>query len=181
MHVEDGIEGTETEEFGDDRCARSWRKDFGAGCALLRGKDAHPDLFGFGALCPELKEALEIAGLVRNLAGDGAVDRNGRLRKILQYTLVSRRCAANIVFGLQTVYGDYDIEALEVGPMGGNGAEGAGNDLDVNAATVELGQEGFELAISDEGVAADEGDVERFVLIDQCEHFLDQLFPFEVG
>jgi hypothetical protein len=180
VHVEDGIEGTETEEFGDDLCARSWRKDFRACCALLRSKDAHPDLVGFGALGPELKEALKIAGLVRNLAGDGAVDRNGRLRKILQYTLVSRRCAANIVFGLQTVYGDYDIEALEVGPMGGNGAEGAGNDLDVNAATVELGQEGFELAISDEGVAADEGDVERLMLVDYAEDIFDECVFFVI-
>ena len=180
MHVEDGIEGTETEEFGDDRCARSWRKDFGAGCALLGRKDAHPDFIGFGARGPELKETLEIAGLVCNLAGDGAVDRNGRLRKILQYTLVSRRCAANIVFGLQPVYGDYDVEAFEVGPVRGNRAEGAGDDLGMNAAAVELGQDGFKFAISDEGVTADEGDMERFMLVDYAENVFDECVFFIV-
>ena len=147
---------------------------------MLRCKDAHPDLLGFGPLGPELKEPLEIAGLIRNLAGDGAVDRNGRLRKILQYTPVRRRCAANIVFGLQTVYGDYDVEALEVGPVSGNGAEGAGDDLDVNATVVELGQDGFEFAIPDEGVAADERDVERSMLVDYSEDVFDESVLFVI-
>jgi len=108
------------------------------------------------------------------------VDRNGRLRKILQYTPVSRRCAANIVFGLQPVYGDYDVEAFEVGPVRGNRAEGAGDDLGMNAATVELGQDGFKFAISDEGVTADEGDMERFMLVDYAENIFDECVFFIV-
>jgi len=180
VHVEDGVERAETKEFRDDRCAHSGSENFSAYCALLGRKDAHPDFIGFRARGPELKETLEIAGLVCNLAGDGAVDRNGRLRKILQYTLVSRRCAANIVFGLQTVYGDYDVEALEVGPVSGNGAEGAGDDLGMNAAAVEFGQYCFEFAIPDEGVTADEGDMERFMLVDYAENVFDECVFFIV-
>jgi len=180
VHVEDGVERAETKEFRDDRCAHSGSENFSAYCALLGRKDAHPDFIGFGARGPELKETLEIAGLVCNLAGDGAVDRNGRLRKILQYTLVSRRCAANIVFGLQAVDGNYDVEALEVGPVSGNGAEGAGDDLDVNAAVVELGQDGFEFAIPDEGVAADERDVERSMLVDYSKDVFDESVLFVI-
>lgn len=180
MHVEDGVERAETKELRDDRCAHYGSENLRACCALLGRKDAHPDLIGFGALSPELKETLEIAGLVCNLAGDGAVNRNGRLRKILQYTLVSRRCAANIVFGLQAVDGNYDVEALEVGPVSGNGAEGAGDDLGMNAAAVELGQDGFEFAIPDEGVAADERYVERLMLVDYAEDVFDERVFFVV-
>jgi hypothetical protein len=84
------------------------------------------------------------------------------------------------VFGLQAVDGDYDVEALEGGPVSGNGAEGAGDDLDVNAPAMELGQDGFEFAISDEGIAADEGDVERAILVDYAEEVFDQRVLFVI-
>ncbi len=144
-------------------------------------EDAHPDLLCLGAFGPELKKPLEISGLVCDLAGNRAVDRNACLRKVLQYTLVGCRCATYIVFGLQAVDGDDDVEALECRPMSGNGAEGAGDDLDMNAAAVELGQDRFELAIADEGVAADEGDVERLVLVDYAEDVFDQGVFLVVG
>ena len=159
VHVEDGVERAETKEFRDDRCAHSGSENFSAYCALLGRKDAHPDLIGFGALGPELKKPLEISGLVGDLAGNRAVDRNARLRKVLQYTLVGRRCATFIVFGLQPVDRDNYIEAFVVRPVSRNWTEGAGNDLGVDAATVELGQDGLELAVADEWVAAYQRDV----------------------
>ncbi len=180
VHVEDRVEWAETEQFCDNRCAHPGCEDLWAYCALLRREDAHPNLFSFGPFGPELKEPLEIAGLVCDLAGDGAVDRNSRLRKVLQYTLVGRRCATNIVFGLEAIYGDDDIEALEVGPVSGNGTEGAGDDLDVNAAAVELRQDRFELSVADQRVAADEGDVERLMFVDYAEDVFDQRVFFIV-
>ncbi len=180
VHVEDGIERAETEQFRDDRCAHPRCEELWPYCVSLGREDAHPDLFSFRSFGPELKEPLEIAGLVCDLAGDSAVDRNSRLRKVLQYTLVGRRCATDIVFGLESVYGDDDIEALEVGPMSGNGAEGAGDDLGVNAAAVELGQDGFEFAIPDHRVASDEGDVERLMFVDYAEDVFDERVFFIV-
>jgi hypothetical protein len=103
VHVEDGIEWAKTEQFCDDRCAHPGCENLWAFCVPLGCEDAHPDFFSFGSFRPELKEPLEIAGLVCDLAGDGAMDRNSRLRKVLQYTLVGRRCATNIVFGLESV------------------------------------------------------------------------------
>ena len=181
MHVEDGIEGAKAKKFCDDGRADRGREDLRACCSSLWREDAHPDLLCLGALGPELKKPLEISGLVCDLAGDGAVDRNARLRKVLQYTLVSCWCATYIVFGLQTVDGDDDVEALERRPMSGNGTEGAGDDLGVNAAAVEFGQDGFELAVADEGVAADEGDVERLVLVDYAENVFYQGIFLIVG
>ena len=181
MHVEDGIEGAKTKELCDDGRTDGGCEDLRARCSSLWREDAHPDLLCLGAFGPELQKPLEISGLVCDLAGNRAVDRNACLRKVLQYTLVGCRCATYIVFGLQAVNGDDDVEALECRPMRRNGTEGAGDDLDVNAAAVEFGQDHLELAVADEGVAADEGDVERLVLIDYTENVFDQGVFLVVG
>jgi hypothetical protein len=64
--------------------------------------------------------------------------------------------------------------------VSGNGAEGAGDNLGVNATAIELRQDGFEFPVSDEGVAADEGDVERLVLVDYAEDVFDESVFFIV-
>jgi hypothetical protein len=51
----------------------------------------------------------------------------------------------------------------------------------MHAAALDLGQKKFELAVANEGVASDEGDVEWLVVVDDGEHFCDQLLSFEVG
>src|SRR5260370_14640142 len=154
VHVQDRIQGPETEEFRDDRRADGRGENLGSLGAYLGGEDAHPDLLDLGSCAPELEKLLKIAGSVGDLSGDGAVDRYLRFRDVLQDAVVGRRCAAKVVLGLEAVDGDYDVEELEVCPVSGNGAEGAGDNLDVNAAAVELGQDGFEFPIANEGIAA---------------------------
>jgi hypothetical protein len=148
---------------------------------LLWGEEAYPDPLRLWAFGPKLQKPLEISGLVSDLAGDGAVDRNARLRKVLQYTLVGCRCATYIVFGLQTVDGDDDVEAFKCCPVSGDGPEGAGDDLNVNVAVVEFGKNCFELTVADEGVAANKGDVERLMLVDYAEDVSDQSVVLVVG
>ena len=74
------------------------------------------------------------------------------------------------MFRLEAVDGDDDIEALEVRPMSGNGAEGAGDNLDVNAPLIKHWQDGFQFPIADQGIAADKGDMEGLMLVDDTEH-----------
>ncbi|HMF63276.1 MAG TPA: hypothetical protein VK608_04240 [Edaphobacter sp.] len=74
------------------------------------------------------------------------------------------------MFRLEAVDGDDDIEALEVRPMSGNGAEGAGDNLDVNAPLIKRWQESFKFPIADQGIAADKGDMEGLMLVDDTEH-----------
>jgi hypothetical protein len=181
VHVEDGIEGAKAKEFCDDGCTDGGGQDLRTRCSPLWREYAHPNLLCFGTFGPELKKPLEISGLVCDLAGNGAVDRNARLREVLQYTLVGCRCATYIVFGLQTVDGDDDVEAFKCCPMGGDGTEGAGNDLSMDAAAVELGKDRFELTEADEGVSANEGDVERLVLVDYAEDVRDQGVVLVIG
>jgi hypothetical protein len=85
------------------------------------------------------------------------------------------------VFGLKAIDGYDDVELSESLPFGGDYAEGAGDDLGVDAACFDLGQEEFELSIADQGVAADQGDVEGFFFIQEIEHPLDELISLEMG
>jgi hypothetical protein len=85
------------------------------------------------------------------------------------------------VFRLQAVDGDNDIEPREVGPVLRDDAEGAGDDLDVDAAPVQLGEKKFQLAIANERVSADERKVERTISVDDFEDALNQSVSLEIG
>ena len=91
---------------------------------------------------------------------------------VFEDAVVGGGFAACVVLGLEAVDGDGDGEPFEFLPMGRDDAEGAGDDLGVDAAAFDLGQEEFELAITDERVASYEGDVEGFVLVDEGEDSL---------
>lgn len=65
--------------------------------------------------------------------------------------------------------------------MFGNGAEGAGHNLDVNAAAVKLGQQRLQFAVADQRVSSDEGEMKRTVLIHQVENAFYQRVTFEIG
>ncbi len=95
--------------------------------------------------------------------------------------LVGGGLAAGVVLGLETVNGDDDVELFVLLPFRRDGAEGAGDDLGVDAAGFDLGDELLELAIADHGVAADEGDVQGLVLIEESENAGDELVAFVVG
>jgi hypothetical protein len=70
---------------------------------------------------------------------------------------------------------------VEAGPFGGHGAEGAGDELDVDAALEEEGDHGFNFAVTDEGVAADEREVEGFEAVDDFEDTIDEGLALAVG
>jgi hypothetical protein len=53
--------------------------------------------------------------------------------------------------------------------------------LDVDATVQDLGDHGFEFAIADQGVAADDRKVQRFDAVDDFEHAIDQGLAFEIG
>jgi hypothetical protein len=173
VHVEDGIEGPQAEEFGDDLGTDGGREDLRAGGALLGSEDAHPDLAGFRAVAPEAEELFEVAGPAGDLSGDGAVDGDFGLSEVFEDALVGCGGAAEVVFGLEAVDRDDDIQAFEAGPVSGNGTEGAGDDLEMDAAAVDLGEQSFEFAEAHEGIAADERDVEGAMFVDEFKDVAD--------
>jgi hypothetical protein len=181
VHIENRIKRPEAQEFFYDWGAQGRRENLGSGCADLGGEEAHPDFVDLRLLAPEAKELLEIAWAAGDLAGDGAVDRDAGVGYVLQDSFVGGGGSTEIVFGLQAVDGDYDVEALELLPVRWDDAEGTGDYLDVNSATVKLGDDEFELAMPDQGVASDEGDMKRPVLIDNLEDVANQLIVLVVG
>ena len=96
---------------------------------------------------------------------------------VFQNALVGGGLAARVVLRLQAVDGDDDVEVLEGVPLRGNFAEGAGDHLGVDTAAVDLRQQRVELAVTDQRIAADEGNVHGLVLVDEGEHARDQLSP----
>jgi hypothetical protein len=85
------------------------------------------------------------------------------------------------VFGLKAIDGHHDVELFVPAPFRRDGAEGAGDDLGVDSAALDLGQEQLQFTIANEGIATDQGDVERLELVDEGEDAGDQLFSAEVG
>ena len=53
-------------------------------------------------------------------------------------------------------------------------AKGAGDDLHVEAAGEQLGDESFQLAITDQRIAADDGQMQRLEAIDDFENSINQ-------
>ena len=102
--------------------------------ADLGSEEAEPNFFDLGARGPEFQEFAEVAGALHHLAGDGAMNGDVLVRDIFQDAFVGSGGATDIVFGLQAVYGDGDVQVVERWPGGAHGAEGAGNQLDVNSA-----------------------------------------------
>lgn len=95
--------------------------------------------------------------------------------------LVRGRLSPDIVLGLKAVDGNRDAHERERCPGKRYGSERTGHDLDMNATVHELRQESVNLTIANQGIATDDGEVERLVPIDQLEDPRYQFLAFEVG
>jgi hypothetical protein len=96
-------------------------------------------------------------------------------------TIVGRGLAPNIVLGLQTVDGDYDIDVLQRSPGWRDLTECAGDNLYVNTTLNKLRHEYFQLAVSYERITSDDRQLERPHAIDHLQHTVNKSFAFEVG
>jgi hypothetical protein len=93
---------------------------------------------------------------------------------VFEDPLIGGGGAADVVIGLEAINGDDYGEVFEIRPIRGDGAEGAGDELDMDTALEEEGDHGFDFAVADERVAADEGEVEGLESIDDFEDAIDE-------
>src|SRR5262249_54953940 len=100
---------------------------------------------------------------------------------VLENAIVGGRRSARVVFGLQAVDRDADLQATDGRPGLRDRAHRAGHELRVDAALGELRQEHVELAEAHERLAADNREVNRILFVDDREHTIDQLLPLEVS
>jgi hypothetical protein len=68
----------------------------------------------------------------------------------------------------------------QLAPGRGQGAEGAGDELDVDATPLEFREQDFEFAITDEGVSPDDGEVDGFFPFDHLEYTADEVVSLKV-
>ena len=99
---------------------------------------------------------------------------------ILQDPLIGCRLAPLVMFRLQAIDGNHDIQTRQRIPMQRNLAEGAGHKLHVNATPLQLGQQFLQLAITHQRVASHQRHMQRAMLVDQAEGSLHQVAALEV-
>jgi len=173
-HVQLGILFSQLQHVGDGLRALTGRENFGKVVADLRSEHAEPHFFNFGTRRPEFQEVAKIAGAFHHLTCHSAVDGDFLSRYIFQDPIVSGGGATSVVFGLQSVNGNNDVEARHVSPSGAQGAEGAGDDLHVDSTSEQLGNERLKLAIANQRIAADERQMQRLETINDFEDAVNE-------
>jgi hypothetical protein len=180
VHVEDGVQGTKPQEVLHDEGSLLGREDLRAGGSALWGEEAEPDLVDLGPGAPEAEELFEVAWSVCGKACDGGVNGDLGRGNILEDALVGGGLAPLVVLRLQAIDGHDYVESAEAAPFRGDDAEGAGDDLNVDVASVDLGEEHLQLAVTNEWVSSDEGDMQRLLSIDNGEDVPDEVVSLEI-
>ncbi len=180
-HVEFGENLAEFAEIGDDLGAFGGCEHFGQAVAELGCEEAEPDFADFRARGPEFEKVAKVAGTLHHLPGDGAVDGDGVAGDVLEDTIIGGRRAADVVLRLESVDGDDDGNMRRGSPGGGGRAEGAGYDLDVDAARKQKRDELLQFAVADEGIAADDGEVEGLEAVNGVEDAIDEGLAFAIA
>jgi hypothetical protein len=173
-HVQLWILNAQLQHFGDGALALLGSEDFGHLIADLGSEEAEPDFFDLRAGGPKLQEFGEIAGALHHLAGDGAMNGDVLVGDIFQDAFVGGGRAADIVFGLEAIHGDGDVQVIQRWPSGAHGAEGAGNKLYMDAALHQKRQQNFQFAKADQGIATDDGKVQGLQAIDDFQNAVDK-------
>lgn len=173
-HVELGILFSQLRHIGDGLGAFGGRKDFGKVIADLWSEHTEPHFFDFRARCPELQKVAKVAGAFHHLACHRAVDGDFLSSDIFQNAIVGGGSAASVVFRLQAVNGNDDVEARQGGPSGVQGAKSAGDDLHVDSTCEQLRNERFEFAITNQRIAADQRQMQGLEAINNFEDAVDE-------
>ncbi len=130
---------------------------------------------------PELQKFPQIARPLHHLPGHRAVDGDPVARDIFQDSIVGRRGAPDIVFGLQAVDRDSHGQVRERSPGRRRRTESAGDDLHVDAPVQQQRNHRFELAIPDQRVASHQRQMQRPQAVGHLQHSVDQLLSLAVA
>ena len=108
------------------------------------------------------------------------MDVDPRAGDALQNALVGCRLAALIMLRLQAIDRNHHVQQFVCAPGRRHSAKRARHDLRVDAALLHLRQNLLQFAVADQGVASDERNMQRLVLIDHCQHIAHQRVALEV-
>jgi hypothetical protein len=142
--------------------------------AELRGVEAHPEAVNLWAVAPERHVFFEVAGARKHLARDGPVNVDLAAFDVFEDALVGGGLAANVVMFRETVNGDGNAETGDLHPLGRDGYDSAGDNEGENVERAESRENTAELPMADQGFAAHQGNVDRFVLADESQDTIDK-------
>ena len=109
------------------------------------------------------------------------MDRDLCANDVLENAVIGCRRPAFIMLRLQTINRYHDIELFVLAPGCRNHTKGTRHDLSVDAARLDLRDKLLEFTVSNEGIAANEGDVQRLLFVEQGQDAVDQLLSAKVG
>src|SRR4029453_15290540 len=158
-----------------------WRETRRGSFPTLRSIQTHPNHSRVVVCLPEAQKLFQITIALNLLPRDGAVNRDVMSGNVLQDPFIRRRRTPHIVLGGQAVDRDHELQPAKIAPFGRDRTYGARFDLGVNIALVELRQDGRQLAIANERLAADDEDVQRFAIVDELDESTYQLLALVVG
>ena len=173
-HLDLGEGLAQGEQFGHHPRPILGPELFGRFLADLRRVEAEPDLPRVRLLRPERRELTQVPVALHDLAGHRAMHHDPLPDDVLQDAIVGGGRAAHVVLGRQPVDRHDQREPRNRRPGLRDRAHGARDDLHVEPHRRQLRQEHVELAETDEGLAADEGEVHRAVPGDERQDAVDR-------
>ena len=99
---------------------------------------------------------------------------------IFQDAFVGGGLTADVVMFGQAVNRDGNADAGKLHPFDGDGDHGAGDDQGENIHAAENRENAAEFLVADEGLAADERNMNRLVLADKIDYAVDESVAAEV-
>ena len=169
-HVEFWILNAQLQHLSDGACAFFAGQNLRHVVADLRGEEAEPDFFDFGARGPKIQKFGQVAGPFHHLTGNRAMDGDALPGDVFQNAVVGSRGSADVMLRLQAVHGDGNMQVVETRPGGAHGPEGAGYQLNVNSALNQERNQQFEFPKANQRIATDDGQVQRLQAVDDFQN-----------
>src|SRR6266404_102891 len=124
-------------------------QDFRHSISNLRSEQAEPYFLDLRAWRPEFQEFGEVAEALHHLTCNCAMDRDPLPNDVLKNAIVGCRRSPHIVLRLQPINGHNYVQMREPRPSRTHRSEGAGNNLHVDSARQQQGNQQLEFAITD--------------------------------
>src|SRR5690348_355529 len=98
-------------------------------------------------------------------------------RNMLKDALVSGRRTPLVMLRRQAVNRDHQVEVPDGAPFRGDAADGASDKLDLDTHARELGKQDSQFVVANQGLPADNREMNRFETTSQRQHARDQGIP----
>jgi hypothetical protein len=157
------------------------RETLGAVLSFLGREQTEPDLTNIFLERPRVNEFLQVARLRKELRDDGAVNDDPVTADVPQDALIGGWSPPRIVFGPKTINRNNQVQIGQFSPFLRDGANGAGDDLDLYLHDIKLPDETGQFSKANQRFTADEGDMQRTIPSNQFENSLDQFLTLQIA